>query len=320
MGTSYYKTQLTKQQQTIYDAIVASLRKYQSKITLASVPAESIDRAFAAVRLDRPELFFLDNNSTVYYSVFKSELGVSFCYSFQETKRLLDELNRRAKEIVSKSLNMSLQQRAIYLHDYLVGHLTYSEKINNHNEAHNIVGALLHRSCVCEGYAKAYKFLCDKAGIPCIIVMGTSLDEKNVREGHAWNIVMPGQTCFHVDPTFDNFIDGEYCSHAHVFLSSKEILTNHTVDSDFSIPNCPESQLPMVRVSDLDAFIAAVRQDQRKKLRFSEYALTSYVAPHEFIDAFRKKLSVFDLALHNQIRSFFFSDCPKVNVIGIKWR
>lgn len=320
MGTSYYKSQLTKQEQGIYDAIIASMRRYEPKVRFGPAVVESINRSLNAIRRDRPEVFFLDNYSSVSYNMFKSELEMNFHYPSHGASRLLRELNSKAKEIVSKSLSMPLPQRAVFLHDYLVSHVTYSEKINQHNEAHNIIGALLHQSCVCEGYAKAYKFLCDKAGIPCIVVMGTSLNENNVREGHAWNIVMLGRTCFHVDPTFDNFIDGEYCSHAHVFLSSKEILTNHTVDSDFAIPNCPESRLLMVRVSNLDGFVVAVRQDQRKKLRFSEYALTSYVEPHAFIDAFQKKLSVFDLALHNRIHSFFFSDCPKVNVIGIKWR
>ena len=63
-----------------------------------------------------------------------------------------------------------------------------------------------------------------------------------------------------------------------------------------------------------------MRKDQRKNLRYSEYALNSYVDPKAFTDAFIKKLSILDIILHNRIGGFFYSDSRTVNVIGVKWR
>lgn len=320
MGSSYYKMQLTDQEQTAYDEIIASLRKFEGKVTLQPLSADVVSCIVAAILLDRPELFFLGNHwSTCLYS-HKTELELSINYSFREANSLLRQLSQKGNDIVASTAHMPPLQKALALHDYLVKNLTYSNAVNGRNEAHTIVGALQIGKCVCEGYAKAYKFLCDKAGIPCVVVRGEAMNENGTKEGHAWNIIQLGNTCFHVDVTFDHLIDSRYCSRAHMLLSTREILTGHTFDPKFSLPNCPQNQLPMVHVRDMDGFEAAVRQDHRKNLSFSEYALSSYVDPKAFVDAFMKRLTVCDVMLHNRIRGFFYSNYPKVNVIGVKWR
>jgi len=57
-------------------------------------------------------------------------------------------------------------------------------------------GALVTGTAVGEGYAMAYKALCDKLGIPNTIVLG-KLGEMQ----HAWNIVEIGGEYYHVDPS-----------------------------------------------------------------------------------------------------------------------
>ncbi|MDR1328180.1 MAG: hypothetical protein LBK23_01085 [Oscillospiraceae bacterium] len=56
-------------------------------------------------------------------------------------------------------------------------------------------GALLGGSAIGEGYAMAYKALCDSLSLPCYVVLG-------IRDGqrHAWNIVSYDGAYYHVDP------------------------------------------------------------------------------------------------------------------------
>ena len=320
MGTTYYKSLLTKQEQSAYDTILRALRRYESRISLPVIPLESANRAFSAVRLDHAELFFLDNNITLRSSILFTEIGISFTYPLQEAGKLLGQMNRIANEVASKVRGMDNRQIATYLHNYLVERITYSEGNDRRNEAHSIVGALINHSCVCEGYAKAYKFLCDKTGVPCMVVTGTAAGSNGIYEGHAWNIVRIGQDCCHVDVTFDEYVDRAYCSQSHLFLSTAEVLVGHTITPEFSVPQCPRSHLPLVRVRGVDGFMNAVRQDQHKNLGYSEYVLPSYVDPKAFTEAITHEFSIFDLLLSSRIRGFFYSDCPKVNVIGVKWR
>lgn len=55
---------------------------------------------------------------------------------------------------------------------------------------------------VCEGYAKAYQYLCDLAGIPCYLVGGDmAVDGEALPIGHMWNnVILDGKT-YLVDPT-----------------------------------------------------------------------------------------------------------------------
>lgn len=55
---------------------------------------------------------------------------------------------------------------------------------------------------VCEGYAKAYQYLCDLAGIPCYLMTGDVIvDDQGPGVGHMWNnVILEGKT-YLVDPT-----------------------------------------------------------------------------------------------------------------------
>lgn len=58
---------------------------------------------------------------------------------------------------------------------------------------------------VCEGYARAFKVLCDKLGIPCVLTEGyarTSLTEQN--ELHMWNYVKIDGNWYAVDVTWND--------------------------------------------------------------------------------------------------------------------
>lgn len=56
---------------------------------------------------------------------------------------------------------------------------------------------------VCEGYAKGFKVLCDQLGIPCALIGGT-VTQSGVREGHMWNGVQIGGKWYLVDATWDD--------------------------------------------------------------------------------------------------------------------
>ena len=56
---------------------------------------------------------------------------------------------------------------------------------------------------VCEGYARAYKVLCDQFGIPCVLIRGTVL-QGGTRIGHMWNGVQIDGKWYLTDVTWDD--------------------------------------------------------------------------------------------------------------------
>ena len=58
---------------------------------------------------------------------------------------------------------------------------------------------------VCEGYARAFKVLCDAAGIPCVLVDGYAKNSANENgEAHMWNYVQVDGSWYAVDVTWND--------------------------------------------------------------------------------------------------------------------
>ena len=81
---------------------------------------------------------------------------------------------------------MSPLAKQLKVHNFLYTIHTAEEPFDS--DCFSVVGALLRDRCVCEGFAKAYKLLCDRLGIASIVVVGEALHENGQREPHSWNI------------------------------------------------------------------------------------------------------------------------------------
>ena len=99
--------------------------------------------------------------------------------------------------------NMTQFQATQALHDYLVRNCSYDESVTNSTSpvdttAYSAYGALVDSSCVCQGYALAYKLLLKRAGLSAVLVISTKMN-------HAWNMVqMEDGQWYHVDVTWDD--------------------------------------------------------------------------------------------------------------------
>ena len=145
-------------------------------------------------------------NSFIYYST-TDALFVNYTYDRTEQEKLQITVGQKAKEIIDEIIKpgMTYLEREIAINDYLCANIEYDTKaadeliekgnVSNVN-SFNAYGALIDGLAVCEGYAQAFKLLCNEAGITSIVVTG-HLDEI----GHAWNRVMIDDKWYDVDVT-----------------------------------------------------------------------------------------------------------------------
>ena len=93
-------------------------------------------------------------------------------------------------------------EQVLAIHDYLCTHVSYKEN----SYAHTAAGVFLkNREVVCEGYAKAFKILCGRFGIPAVLIAGGALKSNGTREGHMWNYVqMEDGFWYMLDTTWDD--------------------------------------------------------------------------------------------------------------------
>lgn len=152
-----------------------------------------------AVMLDHPELFWVDYYS---YTVIEALLGQCLVFGtfFPPSER--EELRRQAQAWRGRVLAQlpaaaDEERRLRLLADYLARQVEYRE--SGPALSHTIVGVFQagRHAAVCEGIAKGMKYLCDGAGLSCLVVTGTVKGQD-----HAWNMVHTPRGYRHLDVTY----------------------------------------------------------------------------------------------------------------------
>ena len=127
--------------------------------------------------------------------------------AFENPTALEEAANAAAAAIGAPRPSRAATVRAI--HDYLCGLVTYKERTSTMPNVdggeprtvyydHTAYSALVTNEAVCNGYASAFKLLCDRYHIPCVHVSGYVEGG-----GHAWNYVqMENGIWYAVDSTW----------------------------------------------------------------------------------------------------------------------
>lgn len=175
--------------------------------------------AVEAYSYDNPDVFYIDFQK-LYLNIETTTRGTSKTYKvFLNAGNSSNYLENQfqTKESVDIALNEIQKIRAYFVqnkkqdtyqniklvHDYLVETIDYDQSTSRAN-TYNLYGALIEKNCVCEGYAKAFKYLMDGLNIPCTIVAGNGTNSEGVTESHAWNYVQLNGNWYAVDVTWDD--------------------------------------------------------------------------------------------------------------------
>ena len=133
--------------------------------------------------------------------MFKNYLSDSFS-SESQVDNAINQIEQIRNSIVSR-VNGNNYNKALIVHDTLVDMLEYNQNDSNSN-THNIYGAFVNRSVVCEGYAKSFKYIMDSLNIPCILVGGVATNNTSTTESHMWNYIQLDGNWYGVDVTWDD--------------------------------------------------------------------------------------------------------------------
>ena len=201
--------------------------------------------AVDSIRYDHIDLFYIDftkislrtvtytrgKNKTYEVYLSPSEEQANYLEEYiQDLDNMLFQLEEKSTEILENAVG-SNYQKIQYVHNWLIDNLQYDQTYSNEN-IRNIYGALIENDVVCEGYAKAFKYLLDKLNLPCIIVAGEAINSEGTLESHMWNYVQINDIWYAVDVTWDDpiIINGNNLSEEaryKYFCQGDNINTNH---------------------------------------------------------------------------------------------
>lgn len=216
---------------------------------------EYYQSAIEAYTYDNAEVFYLSPKKMYLNIETTTRGGVStydvYINSGNEVNYLTEEFSSKAEvdqaiAQIEQVKNQILQNKTgntyediKMVHDYLVDNINYESSLSKQN-IYNIYGALVNRECVCEGYARAFKYLLDELNIPCIMVIGTGTNSQGETENHAWNYVQLDGNWYAVDTTWDDpvVIGGGTASEESrykYFLVGREIIDqDHSPSGQFT--------------------------------------------------------------------------------------
>ena len=158
-------------------------------------------------------------------------IGLEYCTA-QDVAAMqvkLDQLVDQANTLCQTDL-----EKVFYVHEWLVQNIAYDREhlSDDVQDDHNLRGALLEGTAVCDGYAKTYALTLRKLGITGVLVTSKDI-------GHAWNMVELDGNWYQVYCTWDDPVDGSdqlgYCMHKHLLCTTEEMNTNHNDDGDDSV-------------------------------------------------------------------------------------
>lgn len=193
-----------------------------------AILTNDVAAAITAVAEDNPLIFWI-NGFGYGFSYYKTQID-SVCYvytcdvtltirldtnsyaNFTVVQNCYDQLVEAVNDFKVNGINRFEKVKSI--NDTLCDMVTYPEQQGTFSDgspwygpmAHQPTGALLNGSAVCEGYAEAFKLICDREGIPCITVLGTGNGG-----AHKWNYVkMDDNKWYMMDVTWNDQVSHTY--------------------------------------------------------------------------------------------------------------
>ncbi|MDE6111341.1 MAG: hypothetical protein K2F65_05435, partial [Eubacterium sp.] len=119
-----------------------------------------------------------------------------YLMNIDEVQKYNAEINSVINDVAAKAASFKNNiEKLIYIHNYIVENIEYSEKEDN--AINNLYGALVLKKTMCVGYAQAFCRIAERAGFKTYVVSSEKLK-------HAWNMVNLNGEYYFVDCTWDD--------------------------------------------------------------------------------------------------------------------
>ena len=236
---------LNAEEKKIYDQLVFSISQLKPSVAIGGGKINMND-LMNYISFDHPEFFYFDvSKCKIMSSIFGKTVQLGYCMPNSQIKKYEQELSRIVNDFKREHINASQNDydRARNIHDYLTETIVYDRDAaavmdprGRYRDSFSIIGALINRKCVCNGFALAYVYLCEAVGVESMMIVGTG-------DGgpHAWNIVNIEGFYHHVDSTWDCQTGRDTISpYMYMNISDKDAAIEHTWDRSM-YPECTEA-------------------------------------------------------------------------------
>lgn len=234
----YYYGLLSASGQRAYAKLLKGMVNFKPSVICPKCSVREMQNVYESLRWDIPELFYVKGISLSYFSNARETCTARLEYRFDKETvcRILARMEQTCADFINSVKERNELEREEAIHNLLTGMVTYQDADAPYS--HEAPGALLYGIGVCEGIAKAFKYLADRAGLSSIVVIGNATTQEK-EEGHAWNLCQVDGKFYHLDLTFDLTLSNGCERYDYFNLSDQEIQSDHRWSRP--LPLCRES-------------------------------------------------------------------------------
>lgn len=222
-----------------------------------------------------------------------------FADSASDAKAVYEKARSILRKIIDDSMDDYAKVAAIYA--WLAENLTYDTVAVTSPAAlyasYTIKGALIDRISVCDGYASAFRLLCQIEGIRAEEVTGFC-DQQGSLGGHAWNKVWIGGAVYGVDSTWARIVvlrkdttKSYFVTTQHLFISEKDLFLQNHYENPNQNANRQNITPRVVTLADANIFLPKTVVLGSSKYDFcidskeEFYAMVEYLRKNDIVAA-----------------------------------
>ncbi len=286
--SKYAYSTLTSTQKKAYAKLFEAAAAHADKVDLSGlgVLSSEIDNIYWAFDYDNPQFFWLGNGYS--YTIMGNKvisLSIDYSRTKSEAAQLQSKFDAAAQKIIDKALQEDgLFERVKVIHDAIVDMTEYT--ISGPSYISEADGPLIYGKALCEGYSKAFMYLCQSVGIQCICVAGYGNNQ-----AHMWNMLRLDGEWYNMDVTWD---DGS--GYNYFCIPTSEITIDHKFNNTFTVPSATATKYSYtdamgIQVYDnvSDAYNGLVKQASQN-WKDGIYDTTVYVSTKTVMNSLIAKL------------------------------
>lgn len=236
---------LSDSEKEIYNLILSAMKNCEKKVKVPNIDktGKLYSKIMELIRCENPAMFHIASRELGDAGIMSQTVEIDFTYKYtpEQVNTMLRKTEIEADKILAKITSEMDEYDIVKLfHDELI---INCESDTSGLYSDNVYGALYDKKALCEGYSKAFSYLCTRANIENMIVTG-----KTGTTDHMWNMVKIEGNWYHVDVTWDyppDIIKEAYSDavlYTYFLVSDSVIANGREIDDSFQeIPRATSS-------------------------------------------------------------------------------
>ena len=248
--TPYYYSQMSEDAKKAYNELKAAVLECTGKVKVkASISQEDFDMIAELLILHDPMTFNVADIEANDVTRNSAVFSIKYTYSKETYDKMAAAYEKKVNEILAKLTDdMNRYQKIRIIHDEIIKNTVYDLESSAND---TIYGTLVKKKGKCDGYAKTFSYICAKAGIRTVTVIGSAARDGST-EMHMWNKVYYNNKWYNVDTTWDDPVSNlkKNYNYDYFMISDAEISRSHVEDNfSFKVPKADDDSISYYKVN-----------------------------------------------------------------------